>query len=333
MSELFLNFSKFLSFKDNETLKSYDLLKKNLNTVTFNISQYKAIIPEKHDEILSFKHENSLVNNFYLDTFTSDLTEIDKYIFSFEKKYDKIYHPNKLTIYQPGDIYVGKYARLHLTENAYLTSNNYRASLILDNKEAYAILKGYNFKILSEDASIKIYTQSSSEEVFGDILNIESNKNGTNVSKIVLDQNGFLNFNISLKEDKYANRLLIDNKKFLFLLNEDNFFNIDINSGKSTLFLSKNEFTINFEKILFSLKTDSETFDLNCKNININGNVNYKGNFTGNGEISLKNFNIVLEEGGMATLQGVCPDGAVTVYVNTIRLKINNKLYRIPVIF
>ncbi|MEM5778787.1 MAG: hypothetical protein QXK49_04135, partial [Candidatus Aenigmatarchaeota archaeon] len=83
MSELFLNFSKFLSFKDNETLKSYDLLKKNLNTVTFNISQYKAIIPEKHDEILSFKHENSLVNNFYLDTFTSDLTEIDKYIFSF----------------------------------------------------------------------------------------------------------------------------------------------------------------------------------------------------------------------------------------------------------
>lgn len=186
-----------------------------LNLISYNISndtqdsflsipnQSFYAFPSYFDMFLTYKHYDLFIlgimpisnRNNYFDNILKNTNAIDF----------KPFHPNTCNFLSDEDIYIGKNARILLNNDVFISSNNYRAKIYLNDFDGETLIQSYNFKISTEDESVEIYTQSSAEDKFGDNFNININKISENfdktpVSYIVMDNLG--NINISSNLDK-----------------------------------------------------------------------------------------------------------------------------------
>jgi hypothetical protein len=107
----------------------------------------------------------------------------------------RLLHPNTCWFLSDEDLYIGKNARITFTNDLFLSSNNYRAKIYLDDFLGETQIQSYNFRFFTEDQSVEIFTSSSQDDKFGDNLTININKiddnfNKTTISKLSFDNLG-----------------------------------------------------------------------------------------------------------------------------------------------
>jgi hypothetical protein len=118
----------------------------------------------------------------------------------------RLFHPNTCSFLSDDDLYIGKNARITFTNDLFLSSNNYRAKIYLDDFLGETQIQSYNFRFFTEDQSVEIFTLSSQEDKFGDNLTININKvdenfNKTTISKLFFDNLG----NITIQSNLNTN--------------------------------------------------------------------------------------------------------------------------------
>jgi hypothetical protein len=128
----------------------------------------------------------------------------------------RLFHPNTCNFLNDDDLYIGKNARILFTNDLFLSSNNYRAKIYLDDFLGETQIQSYNFRFFTEDQSVEIFTSSSQEDKFGDNLTININKIDENFNKTTISKLSFDNFgNIMIQSN------LDTNPKSIFF-NKDN---------------------------------------------------------------------------------------------------------------
>lgn len=107
---------------------------------------------------------------------------------------------NELLVYNPGDVYVGKYGRALFDKagNVDVTTFNARAELYMDQDTGRVELSGYDFSLFTKDDGVYIYSEDSTGDGYGDTLHIERsiNDGADLVTDLVLDTDGNYDLNV-----------------------------------------------------------------------------------------------------------------------------------------
>jgi hypothetical protein len=118
----------------------------------------------------------------------------------------RLFHPNTCWFLNDDDLYIGKNARITFTNDLFLSSNNYRAKMYLDDFFGEVQIQSYNFRFFTEDQSVEIFTSSSNYDKFGDNLTININKIDENFNKTTISKLSFDNFgNILMQSNLDSN--------------------------------------------------------------------------------------------------------------------------------
>jgi hypothetical protein len=199
------------------------IIEKNKNKLGFSLYDLNPD-NEIQRNIISIPNQSFYIMPSYFDTFltynTTNYTKLGVLPISnrfsyFDKAMNlepqnidtkKLFHPNTCSFLNDEDLYIGKNARIIFTNDLFLSSNNYRAKIYLDDFLGETQIQSYNFKFFTEDQSVEIFTSSSQDDKFGDNLTININKVDENFNKTTISNLSFDNFgNILIQSNLDSN--------------------------------------------------------------------------------------------------------------------------------
>jgi hypothetical protein len=188
------------------------IIEKNKNKLGFSLYDLNPD-NETQSNIISIPNQSFYIMPSYFDTLltynTTHYTRLGVFPISnrfsyFDKALNlepnnidtqRLFHPNTCWFLNDEDLYIGKNARITFTNDLFLSSNNYRAKIYLDDFLGETQIQSYNFRFFTEDQSVEIFTSSSQDDKFGNNLTININKiddnfNKTTISKLSFDNLG-----------------------------------------------------------------------------------------------------------------------------------------------
>lgn len=304
-------------------------------------SEYIFGMPESNDTVLHVEAKSS--SRYCLFPITSDITGFNN--FYPGEANDIRANSFNLSAIAPGDMYIGKYGRGYFSSSSIISSEDYRSNLLLW-EDGLSELRGYNFRIYSEDSGVEILSESSipieydGEEppVFGDRLYLRRNTDN-GASYLLFNNDGAIRFNIMEKDSKPLSSFAMDSMGGIdaFIKNDRENYNFHLNITPSgDCVLDCNNYAINLVNGINlngkSLKGIFDDINYNSKNINLeaSGDVNSKCS-----NYKVESSNLILNSSNIK-INGpqMGPGGAFisAAYRATLSIVVDGVPYNIPLI-